>query len=188
MRESVAVRTDASRDPAKSPTPTATGPAGFRLRRRAHKVALTAHILASVGWFGVAVIVAFCGIAATVTGDPTLTPALYRTMETAPWLSVPLGILAVATGVLLGLGTKVGLIRYWWVLAKIVIAAAVIVTDALVVARVAHDAVVTGDPAAPLYGSTIAHVVMLAIATILSVFKPWGRTPRGRRLSGGVER
>ena len=99
-------------------------PSGFRLRGRAHKVALTAHILTAVGWFGIAVVVAFCGLAAAASDDRLLATALYRTMETAPWLSIPAGLAAVATGVLLGLGTSFGLIRHWWVVVKIVIAAA----------------------------------------------------------------
>jgi vacuolar-type H+-ATPase subunit I/STV1 len=151
----------------------------FRLRRRSRKVALTAHILSSVGWFGIAVVVAFCGIAAAVTADQTLPPALYRVMETGPWLSIPFGLIAVVTGALLGLGTAFGLIRHWWVILKLVIAIAVIVTDALLVGRIAHDAVVAGDAEAALYGSTIAHVWVLAVATVLSVFKPGGRTPWG---------
>ena len=80
--------------------------------------------------------------------------------QTAPWLSIPAGLAAVATGVLLGLGTSFGLVRHWWVVVKIVIAAAVIVTDAVLVGHVAHDAV-AGRVGPPLYGSTIAHVVVL---------------------------
>jgi hypothetical protein len=91
---------------------------------------------------------------------------------------VPLGLLAVATGILLSLGTKWGLIRYWWVVAKLVIAAVVVVTDLVVVRSAALEALRTGS-ARGLFGSTIAHCVVLGIATYLSVFKPWGRV-RGR--------
>lgn len=161
---------------ATAPSP----PRGFRLRGRAHKAVLTAHILTSVGWFGVAVVVASCGLLAGLTGDATLPPVLYRAMQTAPWLSIPMGLAAVATGVVLGLGTAFGLMRHWWVVAKIAIAVAVVVTDAVLVGRVAHEALVTGRAPVPLYGSTIAHVVMLAVATVLSVFKPRGRTPWSR--------
>jgi hypothetical protein len=145
-------------------------------------VALTAHILAAVGWFGVALVVAFCGIAASATSDPTLAPALYRTMETSLWLSIPIGLTAVATGTILGLGTVFGLIRHWWVLAKLAIAVAIVVTDAVLVGRVAHDAVISGAAPPALYGSTIAHTLLLAVAAVLSVFKPWGRTAWGRRV------
>jgi hypothetical protein len=126
--------------------------------------------------------VAFCGLAAAFTDDPTLSHALYRTMETAPWLSIPVGLTAVATGAVLSLGTPFGLVRHWWVVAKIVIAALVVATDAFLVGRVAHHAVLVGHGSGPLRDSTIAHVVVLGVATWLSVFKPRSRTPHGRRV------
>jgi hypothetical protein len=124
--------------------------------------------------------VACCGLLAAFTGDASLPPALYRVVQTAPWLSIPMGLAAVGTGVVLGLGTTYGLLRNWWVVAKMAISVAVVVTDAVLVGRVAHEALVTGQPPTPLFGSTIAHVVVLAVATVLSVFKPRGRTPWSR--------
>jgi hypothetical protein len=158
---------------------------GFRLRGRAHKVALTVHILTSVGWFGIAVVIAFCVLVAGNTSDRALANALYRTMEIAPWLSIPVGVAAVASGAVLGLGTTFGLIRHWWVVAKIVIATAVVVTDAILFRTLARSAVVTGNAPRPLSGVSIAHVVVLAIAVVVSVFKPRGLTPwgRGRRVA-----
>jgi len=46
---------------------------------------------------------------------------------------------------------------------------------------------IAGVTSPPLYGSIIAHVVLLAVATVLSVFKPKGRTPWGRRVVGVSE-
>jgi hypothetical protein len=159
-------------------------PPQFRLRGRAHQAVLCAHILTSVGWFGIALAVAGAALLASATSDVTLPPVLYRTIQTAPWLSVPVGLASFATGVALGMGTTFGLVRHWWVVAKIAIAGAVVVTDAVLVGRVAHDALVSGRAPTPLFGSTIAHVVMLGVATFLSVFKPRGRTPWGRRRAG----
>jgi hypothetical protein len=144
-------------------------------------VALTAHVLSSVGWFGIAVLVAFCAITASSAGDPGYAEAMYHAVETAPWLSVPVGLVAVATGVILSVGTTWGLVRHWWVVAKIVIAIAVIVTDPLVLATAAHDAIRSSN-VADVLPPTIAHCVVLAIATVLSIFKPRGRTPWGKRL------
>ena len=149
----------------------------MKLSRPSYRALVTAHVLCSVGWFGMAVVSAFCAILASVRDEPALALSLYRTIEAVPWLSIPTGLAAAGTGVLLGLGTKFGLIRYWWVVIKMGIAAAVVVTDAVLVARVAHMAVATGEAPIPLYGSTIAHVVVLAVATVLSFFKPWGHTP-----------
>jgi hypothetical protein len=155
--------------------------AEFRLRGRAFKVGLTAHILAAVGWFGTAVVVAFCAITAATTSDSTLSHALYRTMQIAPWLSIPAGLVAVATGALIGVGTSWGLVRHRWVAAKIAIAVAVISTDALVVRSSAHHAVLTGTAPRPLYGVTIGHMILLAVAASLAIFKPGGRTRWGKR-------
>jgi len=148
--------------------------------RQGYRALVTAHVLCSVGWFGMAVVSAFSAIVASVRDESTLALSLYRTIEALPWLSIPTGLAAAGTGVLLGLTTKFGLIRYWWVVTKMGIAAAVVVTDAVLVARVAHTAIQTGHAPVPLYGSTIAHVVVLAVATVLSFFKPWGRTPWAR--------
>jgi hypothetical protein len=154
---------------------------GYRLGRTPRKVVLLAHVLASVGWFGMAVAVAAAGITATATSDSTLPPLLYRVMADAVWLTVPMGLLALATGTILGFGTKWGLFRHWWVVAKIAITTAVLVTDPLVVARAANRALDSGSAPPPLYGSTIAHCVMLTIATTLSMLKPGGTTPWARR-------
>jgi hypothetical protein len=157
-------------------------PARFRLEGRTHQLALATHILASVGWFGIAVVVLFTTATAALTDDDALAQALYRTIETAPWLSIPFGLTAMASGGLLGVGTSAGLIRHWWVIAKISIATAVIVTDALIIAELANEAANGNAVPARLYVGTIAHVVALAAATYIAVIKPRGRTARGRRL------
>jgi uncharacterized membrane protein len=173
--------TTITRPPAAARTATArpaTGPPRpWRLGRRAHRVALTAHILAAVGWFGIAVAIAVGAILAGVTGDQSLASSLYRILGLAPWLSIPAGLVAIATGVVLSVGTRWGLLTHWWVVAKIAGAVAVVVTDGLIVARAANEALAAGSAPPPLYGGTIAHVVLLGVAVVLSVFKPWGRTP-----------
>ena len=167
---------------ATSGTVLGTGARGFRLRKTAYRVALTAHVLGSVGWFGVAVVVAFCGIAATVTTDPALPVALYRAMHASLWVSIPTGAIAVGTGVVLSLGTAWGLVRHWWVVAKIAISVAVIVTDAVVSSSATASAAGTSTPeSSSLRNGTVAHCIVLAVATGLSIFKPKGRTPHGRR-------
>jgi hypothetical protein len=153
----------------------------FRLRRRPHHVVLIAHVLTSVGWWGVALLVAIGGITAAVTGDPTLAHSLHQVMQTSPYLTITLGLTSVLTGGLLGLGTRFGLIRYWWVVIKIAISVAVIMTDALLIPRVAATATATGLAPIPLFGASIAHVVLLGVATGLSVLKPKARTPWAAR-------
>jgi uncharacterized membrane protein len=159
-------------------------PAGarLRLRGRSHDLALTAHIVSSVGWLGAAVLIAFLAVTAVLTGDSSLAEALRRTLDITPWLSVPIGVVAVVTGAVLSLGTTWGLVRHWWVVAKIGISLAVVVTDLVVLAPAAREAVATGHAPRALMDGAIAHCVVLTVATVLSVFKPRGRTPWGRRV------
>lgn len=115
--------------------------------------------------------------------DPSLSEALYRLVEASPWVTISLGLGAIVTGVILGLGTRFGLVRYWWVVAKTGTAVAVVVTDARVVRVIAQEALAGGVVQGQLFGPTIAHVVMLGVATVLSVYKPRARTPWGRGTS-----
>jgi hypothetical protein len=170
-------RTTAHRTTAPSARP------AFRLRGTAYKTMLVLHVLTSVGWFGLAVAVVFCWIAAEAAADQGLAHALYLTIAQLPWLTVPVGLAAIITGGVLGLWTRYGLIRYWWVIIKIIIAVAVVVSDGLLTGESAHVAAVGHTSEPVLYGSTTAHVVVLALAAVLSVFKPIGRTPWRRRSS-----
>jgi hypothetical protein len=70
------------------------------------------------------------------------------------------------------------------VVAKIVISMLVIATDVLVISATSNDAIVTGVAPRPLVDGAIAHCVVLAAATVLSIWKPKGRTPIGRRRAG----
>jgi hypothetical protein len=94
-------------------------------------------------------------------------------MDVALVLTVGGALLSGLTGVLLGLGSRWGLIRYWWVALKEVATAAVLLTD-LVIVRGALVAVAEGRPVRTLTPPTIAHVVVLAAATVLSIVKPFG--------------
>jgi hypothetical protein len=151
-----------------------------RLGRNGRRAVVTAHVLAACGWFGMAVLVALAPIAAAQTADTALASALHRLVGTAVWVTAPTGLVALATGIVLGVGTTWGVVRHWWVMAKLVIDVAIVVTDVALVRVVAHTAFRTGSAPVPLYGSTIAHVVLLATATVLSVYKPGGRTPWAR--------
>lgn len=145
-----------------------------RLGRKTHRALLIAHVLTSVGWFGVAITVAFCGL----VGLNSDNIAFYEVIRATLWLSVPLGLTAAATGVALSLTTRWGLLRHWWVVVKEAITIAVIVTDVVVVAPAMSRAIEAGTPT-EIPGPVFAHCVVLAIATALSLTKPRARTPLG---------
>ncbi|MGE0599143.1 MAG: hypothetical protein AB7J35_08145 [Dehalococcoidia bacterium] len=147
------------------------------MRGRTYKAVLTAHILTSVGWFGAAIVVLVLVFWAGSTPDKAVATSIYRVLANLPRISIPLGIAAAVTGGILSVGTTWGLFKNWWVIAKIAITAAVVVTDAVVISRLANDALASGAADRPLYDGSIAHVVALTVATVLSVFKPRGKTP-----------
>lgn len=147
-----------------------------RLGRKVHRALLTAHVLASVGWFGVAITVAFCGLVGLSRDNVAFFEVIRATLS----LSVPLGLTAVATGAALSLTTRWGLLRHWWVVIKEAITIAVIVTDVAVIAP-AMDRAIDSGTATELPGPVYAHCIVLAIATALSVIKPRAQTPLGAR-------
>lgn len=148
----------------------------YRLGRRAHRALLVAHVLSAVGWFGLAVTVAFVAVAGGRAQDVAYSEVIGSTL----WLSIPLGLTAALTGVALSVTTRWGLVRHWWVVAKEAITIAVIATDVLVVWPEMDRAVDTGTPGS-IPGPVYAHGVVLAIATALSVVKPKARTPLAPR-------
>ena len=154
---------------------------GSRLSHRSRKLLRTTHTLCSVGWFGAAVLVAVLALTAAGTGDRTLAHALYRSIDASLAVTLTAGILALATGVALSVGTHFGLLQQWWVTTKLTIALAVIATDVLVIHHAVGEALHAPSAPRPLFGATVAHTVVLAAATVIAIYKPWGPTPRGRR-------
>jgi hypothetical protein len=147
-----------------------------RSGRRTRRALLIAHVLTSVGWFGVAVTVAFCAVVGSSRDDIAFSEVIGATL----WLSVPLGLASAVTGVVLGLTTRWGLLRHWWVVAKQAITIAVILTDVLVIGpAIARD--IEAGSVGEIPGPVYAHCIVLAIATVLSVWKPRARTPLERR-------
>lgn len=141
-----------------------------------HQAVLVTHVLTAVGWFGLALTVAFSAFVGSSTDDV----AFYEVIQATLRLSVPLGLAAAATGVVLSVTTRWGLVRHWWVVVKEAITVAVIATDVLVVGPAMAKAVDTGTPG-EIPGPIYAHVVVLALATTLSVVKPRARTSLARR-------
>ncbi len=162
-----------------------------RLPQRWRKTVLILHIISGVGWIGVDFALLPLVITGLTTDDGETAAASYRAIATlVPWTIPALSLLILTTGVLLGLGTKWGLIRYWWVATKLVISLllTVLVFVALLpaVSSLEVTSATTGDdvraalddPAVFLYPPVVS-CTLLVVSAILSVTKPWGR--RGKR-------
>ncbi|MEU8079128.1 hypothetical protein AB0B31_27245 [Catellatospora citrea] len=160
-----------------------TRPGPPRLPRNARRFLLTAHVVTSVGWLGVAYALLVMALSAQASTDPGTREATYALMlsfDNAAML--PLGLAALVTGVILGVGSHWGVLRHWWVAVKLVLNVAVLVVPlltrhpALVDAVDAARAGLLTDPAQQVLDGSIASVIVLTVATILSTYKPWGKT------------
>jgi hypothetical protein len=131
------------------------------------KLALTAHVVASVGWLGA--VLAFLSLAvAGLTGtDASVVRAAYISSKTITWaVIVPLSFATLITGAVQGLVTPWGLFRHWWVVAKLAIAVAATVLLLLHARSI--------DEVALAAARAMTAAVALVAATILSIYKPAG--------------
>ena len=156
------------------------------------KLALTAHVTSSVGWLGAVAAFLALAVAGLTSRDAQLVRAAYLAMGVTGWfVIVPLGVASLLTGLVQSLGTTWGLFRHYWVLIKLLMT--VLATALLLVhmqptsymARVAAERVLSGSDLRglriQLAADAGAAVVVLLVATALSVYKPRGLTPYGWR-------
>jgi hypothetical protein len=92
---------------------------------------------------------------------------------------IPLSLTALVTGLTLGLGSKWGVLRYPWVTAKLLAIVSVMLVGALVIGP-ANTAMLDGDGGGEtrLVAAGAYDVIVLALATGLSVYKPGRRRSR----------
>jgi len=141
------------------------------------KFALTAHITSSVGWLGAVVAYLALAIAGLASQDAQLVRSAYLAMELTGWfVIVPLSLASLLTGLVQSLGTDWGLSRHYWILEKLVLtigATTILLLHMPTVGRM------SGMMAEVIHAG--GGLLVLLVATTLSVYKPWGRTPYGRR-------
>jgi hypothetical protein len=155
------------------------------------KAVLTVHVAVSVALIGNTASVIVLALRASAA-DAVEANALYEgSLALAFALAIPLSFGALITGLLLGAGTPWGIVRYYWVVAKIGLLVAIILTGALLVGPSLQDlahATADGREGSAL-GSVrwslafagAANLVFMVTAVWLAVFKPWGRIRKSRR-------
>jgi hypothetical protein len=157
------------------------------------KFALTAHIAFSVGWLGAAAGVLALAIAGVTSTSTETARGVYIAIDLMVWfVLVPLAVASLVTGVIQGLGSKWGLLRHYWVVAKLlltVFATAILLLYTQTTAHFAELARQSIPPDAEIGGlSPVLHgaagVLILMATTALAVYKPRGLTPWGQRHEG----
>jgi hypothetical protein len=154
--------------------------AQFPMSPSLRRAVLTVHIVASVGLLGDCAGIVAINIRAATTGDPALAAASYELLEMFSIVfGIPLSFASLGTGLALGLSSKWGLLRYRWVTGKLLLNISVILVGALVIGP-ANAAMVDGrgGAEATLIAAGAYDVLVLLLATGLSVFKPGGRRAR----------
>jgi len=148
------------------------------------KLLLTVHVATAVSVLGTDLVLLVLGISSVRGADPqTVYPAADLI---ATWALAPLAILALGSGVLLGLLTRWGLFRYWWVTIKL--ALTTILTGIILFVLVpglgarADDAnaarAFTAAERLPLAVAPAAGVTLLILIVVLAVYKPpWRLRP-----------
>jgi hypothetical protein len=155
------------------------------------RLALTAHVVTSVGWFGAVAVFLALSIAGLTSHDAQMVRADYLVMESIAWfVIVPLCIASVLTGFVSSLGTPVGLFRYYWVVIKLVMtipSTIVLLVHMQPISHVSHIAaertLSSGDLGLQIQmvAAAGAALVVLLLATVVSVYKPRGVTRYGWR-------
>ena len=162
------------------------------LSSRVRKFALTSHVVLSVGWLGAVAGFLALAIAGLKSAEVERARAAYLGMEMLAWyVIVPLSLASLLSGVVQSLGTPWGLFRHYWVLAKLLLT--VVATLLLLVHTRPIDLMANAAAEATfsisdlhrlrvqLVADAAAALLVLIVTTTLSVYKPWGLTPYGRR-------
>ena len=157
------------------------------------KLALTAHVTASVGWLGAVVGFLVLAVVGLTSQDAQMVRAAYLAMELTGWfVIVPLSFASLLTGLVQSLGTKWGLFRHYWVLAKLLInvfANIVLLIYIPTLSYLGGVARETTSSSVDLGGlrnpSPVLHagaaLLLLLVAAVLGVYKPRGLTRYGWR-------
>jgi hypothetical protein len=166
----------------------------WRLGARTRRGILVAHIASAGAWIGIDFVMGVLVFTALFGNDETRA-LCYRALELfAVWPLIATGLVSLASGVVLGLGTKWGLVRYWWVAVKLALNVLLV---ALVPVALRPEVIekaeqgkrfVAGEAASLAVGDLIFPPIvsptLLLVAFVLAVFKPWGvirKRPATRR-------
>lgn len=160
----------------------------LRLRPGVRKAVLVLHLLGVGAWLGIDVVVGIMAAVGAGSGDPDARGMALQVIGTylgGPMLAAALIVLA--TGLVLGWGTKWGLVRFWWVVVKLVVNLVLVALilfvlmpgmgEVRVIGEIlAETGRLSGDVSDLRFPPAVS-LTALTVAVVLSVYKPWGRTP-----------
>jgi hypothetical protein len=169
----------------------AAGGVRWRLPANVRKGVLLVHIASAGAWLGIDLVMAVLVGTVLVTDDPRTKALCFEALDLfVVWSLFTAGLVCLLSGIVLGVSSRYGLIRYWWVAIKLVLN--IVLTSLVLVAlRSGVDEAaergqqfLAGTPvslaAGDLIFPPIVSTTALLVAMVLSVFKPWGRIRTNR--------
>lgn len=153
------------------------------------KFALSVHLTASVGWIGA--VIAYIGLGSAAVNSPndeTIRSAWVAMEVIGSYVIIPLAVASLVTGLIMALGTKWGLFRYYWVAISFVLT--LLCTIVLVLhmpsVRATADVALNAEGAAlETLGGDLGHpgigLAILLVVQALNLYKPPGLTRYGWR-------
>lgn len=143
------------------------------LPRGVRHALLTAHIIVSVGLLGDTAGFLAVALRLSHTMDPLAVNELVQVLSTFGLLfGIPLSFAAIVTGLVLGLGSKWGVFRYPWIIAKQLLIISVMAVGGVVIGPALESTRHGGAGATHLVAAAAYDLAALMTATALSVFKP----------------
>ena len=158
----------------------------WRLGRTMRRTMLVAHILSAGAWVGIDVVVGVLVVSGWFTDDRAIKGLAYQALGTfTVWPMLSAGLVCLASGIVLGIGSRYGLVRYWWVAVKLVMNVALCMAIVFALRPgmgelVEHGRALAAGRTSTLDVSTLffppaVSLTSLTVATVLAVVKPWGR-------------
>lgn len=162
---------------------------------RFRKALLSAHVIASVGWIGADLCLLLLGIRALTSEDARLGQgACVQMAEIAAWVTGPLSLLALLSGIAVSVTTRWGLFRHLWVVVSLVLTLLMAAAVTLALGPLLNglaDRVLAAPPTArvpdvlgaegvQLIIPPCVAFVLLSLVTVINVYKPWGKLGAAR--------
>lgn len=160
------------------------------------KLALIAHIMFSIGWFGAVLSFLVLAVNGLRAADAQQAHGVYAAMYLVGWfVVVPLTFASFVTGLIQALGTPWGFFRHYWTLMKLSIT---VVCSALVLLHMRPTGTLAGAPLdglltdlqlqhmrTQLIADASLALGALLVAATLAIYKPEGK--RGERMPRWVK-
>ena len=154
------------------------------------RLTCTVHLMSSIGWTGAVLVFLSLAVVGVTSRDESTVRGADLVMAPAAWfVLVPLAHSSFLSGVALSLGTRWGLLRHYWIVLKLAITASSTVVLLIYTRTFDQMAGTAADSDVPLElvrnPSPAVHavlaLVLLSLATVLGIYKPFGLTPFGER-------